>query len=272
MTSSCEIVRVFHCFTFVILSIVKWMQLNDLPAVLRIGFNSMITIQLLFWHENQLSATDHVLSGSRVSVNDISLHSNATVGVDSRFQIVPQGIRAINDKITWAQLRLLIRKLQLRRQTYFCAAQLELIVIQEVAYAAPASLNHEWHAKYLCLVKNEKWAWHLSHNRNEKHKSHYNDAIRSAMASQITSLAIIYSTVCSAVYQRKHQRSASLAFVRGIHWWPVNSLHKWSVTCKMFPFDDVIMTSGICQELSTWIASGRVLLWSGNCRFSMQPP
>ena len=41
--------------------------------------------------------------------------------------------------------------------------------------------------------------------------------------------------------QRKHQSSASLAFVRGIHRSPVNSPHKGSVTRKMFPFDDVIM-------------------------------
>ena len=41
--------------------------------------------------------------------------------------------------------------------------------------------------------------------------------------------------------QRKHQSSASLAFVRGIHRWPVNSPHKWPVTRKMFPFDDVVM-------------------------------
>ena len=41
--------------------------------------------------------------------------------------------------------------------------------------------------------------------------------------------------------QRKHQSSASLAFVRGIHRWPVNSPHKWPVTRKMFPFDDVIV-------------------------------
>ena len=40
---------------------------------------------------------------------------------------------------------------------------------------------------------------------------------------------------------RKHQSSASLAFVRGIHRGPVNSPHKWPVTRKMFPFDDVIM-------------------------------
>ena len=42
-------------------------------------------------------------------------------------------------------------------------------------------------------------------------------------------------------HQRKHQSSASLAFVRGIHRRPVNSPHKWPVTRKMFPFDDVIM-------------------------------
>ena len=52
----------------------------------------------------------------------------------------------------------------------------------------------------------------------------------SAMASQINSLTIVYSTVYSGVDQRKHQSSASLAFVRGIHWWPVNSPHKWPVT------------------------------------------
>ena len=63
----------------------------------------------------------------------------------------------------------------------------------------------------------------------------------SAVASQITSLTIAYSTVDSDADQRKHQSSASLAFVRGIHWGPVNSPHKWPVTRKMFPFDDVIM-------------------------------
>ena len=61
------------------------------------------------------------------------------------------------------------------------------------------------------------------------------------VTSQITGVSIVYSTVCSGEDQRKHQSSASLAFVRGIHWWPVNSPHKWPVTRKMFPFDDVIM-------------------------------
>ena len=55
---------------------------------------------------------------------------------------------------------------------------------------------------------------------------HYNDVIMSVMASQITSVSIVYSSVCSGENQNKRQRSASLAFVRGIHRWPINSPHK----------------------------------------------
>ena len=90
----------------------------------------------------------------------------------------------------------------------------------------------------------------LSHYRDVIKKSgkpplsHYCDVKMGAMASQITSLSIVYSTVYSDADQRKHQSSASLAFVRGIHRGPVNSPHKWPVTQKMFPFDDVIMHIG----------------------------
>ena len=63
---------------------------------------------------------------------------------------------------------------------------------------------------------------------------HYNDVIMTTMASQITSLAVIYSTVYSDADQRKHQSSASLAFVWGIH-------RDRPVTRKMLPFDDIIM-------------------------------
>ena len=73
----------------------------------------------------------------------------------------------------------------------------------------------------------------------------YSDVIMGAMASQITSLTIVYLTVYSGPDQRKHQSSASLAFVRGIHRSPVNSPHKWPVTWKMFPFDDVVMNEEI---------------------------
>ena len=50
------------------------------------------------------------------------------------------------------------------------------------------------------------------------------------MASQITGVSIAYSAVCSGAEQGEHQSSTSLAFVRGIHQWPVNILHKSPVT------------------------------------------
>ena len=71
---------------------------------------------------------------------------------------------------------------------------------------------------------------------------HYSDIIMGAIATQITSLTIVYSAVYSDADQRKHQSSASLAFVRGIHRWPVNFPQNWPLTRKMFPFDDVIMS------------------------------
>ena len=70
---------------------------------------------------------------------------------------------------------------------------------------------------------------------------HCSDVIMSAMASQITSLMFVYSTVYSGADQRKHQNSASLAFLMGIHRWPVNSPHKGPVTGIILPYDDVIM-------------------------------
>ena len=54
------------------------------------------------------------------------------------------------------------------------------------------------------------------------------------IASQITRLTIVYSTVYSGDDQRKHQSSALLAFVRGIHRRPMNSPHKGPVTRKCF--------------------------------------
>ena len=70
---------------------------------------------------------------------------------------------------------------------------------------------------------------------------HCSDVIMGAIAFQIHSITIVSSTVYSDADQIKHQSSEPLAFVRGIHRWPVNSPHKWPVTQKMFPFDDVII-------------------------------
>ena len=108
---------------------------------------------------------------------------------------------------------------------------------------------------------------------------HCGDVIISAIASHITSLAIVYSAFYSGADQRKHQNSASLAFVRGIHRWQVNSPHKGLVTRKMFPFDDVIMhfwcqttkcskpcflieplqQEGICEHGWMWIETAVVI-------------
>ena len=106
----------------------------------------------------------------------------------------------------------------------------------------------------------------------------YNDIIMSTIVSQITSLTIVHLTCLSAYSgadQRKHQRSMSLAFVRGIHQWTVNSPHKGPVTLKMFPFDDVIMIIKLFYSvwfsqcyISSAYRSVRVMLmkyWSKNC-------
>ena len=76
--------------------------------------------------------------------------------------------------------------------------------------------------------------------------NHSDDVIMGAMASQITSLTIVYSTVYSGADQSKHQSSASLAFVWGIHRGPVNSPHKWPVTRKCFH----LMTSSLCHSFT----------------------
>ena len=68
------------------------------------------------------------------------------------------------------------------------------------------------------------------------------------MASQITSLTIVYSIVYSGAGQRKHQSSASQAFVRRFHRGPVNFPHKWPVTRKCFH----LMTS---SWPTTWMTS-----------------
>ena len=77
---------------------------------------------------------------------------------------------------------------------------------------------------FLLISNSGNGPWHPSgHDR----KYHYSDVIMGAMASQITSLPIVYSTVYPGAGQRKHQSTASLAFVRIIQRWPVNSPHQW---------------------------------------------
>ena len=106
---------------------------------------------------------------------------------------------------------------------YFCESYLQTHRISTRCYA--------WIFQR-CIVPNGvifQWHWHEIPNIcygiytdvSLEYQSmaivwyHYSDVIMGAMASQITSLAIVYSTVYSGADQRKHQSSASLAFVWG---------------------------------------------------------
>ena len=122
------------------------------------------------------------------------------------------------------------------------------VLMRPISSCASLSVNsHMWSSP--SRTRSSSWIWVIlalpsvlcpSRAVLDHHSSyHYSDVIMDEIASQNTSLTIVYSTVYSDADQRKHQSSASLAFMRGIHRWPVNSPHKWSVTRKMFPFDDV---------------------------------
>ena len=70
--------------------------------------------------------------------------------------------------------------------------------------------------EFLCLCHPSVDEW----EKKKKFLQHYSVVIMAAMASVITSLTSVYSTVHPAADQRKYQSSASLVFVRGIHWIP----------------------------------------------------
>ena len=100
---------------------------------------------------------------------------------------------------------------------------------------------------------------------------HYSDVIMGAISYQITSLTIVYSTVHPDADQRKHQSSVSLAFVRGIHRGPENSLHKGPVMWKMFSFDDIIIGMDVKQVWVTLdIHAGRSFKYTSSiCRMGV---
>ena len=97
---------------------------------------------------------------------------------------------------------------------------------------------------------------------------HYSDVIMCAMASQITSFAMVCSTIYSGADQRKHQSCASLAFVRGIHRGPVNfitatSRHDCTIPNQTFLF--ISLNSAISVRLWPWCHggySGCLLKWT----------
>ena len=88
------------------------------------------------------------------------------------------------------------------------------------------------HKSYISLIRCDLLS--INWSRMLLLYAHYSDFLMGPLASQITSLTIVYSTVHSGADQRKYKCSASLAFVWGIHRWPVNSPHKWPETRKCF--------------------------------------
>ena len=174
-------------------------------------------------------------------------------------KIVPSQLRWGSKKRVFAILRILVAVLvssQYENTLYSMGIPIikrfhvRLIYIMGVLYIIMTYLQEVYFPKtklILILRKNHQRSTSLGHYWGQSTSGlwdfltqHYGDVIMGAIASQITSLAIVYSTVYSDADQRKHQSSASLAFVWGIHRLPVNSSHKWPVTRKMF--DDVIIT------------------------------
>ena len=88
------------------------------------------------------------------------------------------------------------------------------------------------------------------------------------MGSQINNLTIVYSTVYSSADQNKHQSSASLAFVQGIHRWPVNSPLKGQVMQIMFPFDDIIMRFDCLRYINKYYM---MMSWHENLSCNTSP-
>ena len=82
------------------------------------------------------------------------------------------------------------------------------------------------------------------------------------MASQIASLTIVYSTVYSGTDQRKHQSSASLAFVRGIHRLPCSELPaQRDCNAENVPIDDVIMLPFLTDQCGLFTHMHQFFHW-----------
>ena len=74
---------------------------------------------------------------------------------------------------------------------------------------------------------------------------HYDDVIMSVMSQ---SHHQHHDCSLNRLFRRRSKKTSKLRVIglRGIHRSPVNFPHKWPVTLKMFPFDDVIM----CIEMT----------------------
>ena len=133
----------------------------------------------------------------------------------------------------WDEIHLLGSSCPYARLRWTCLYSFAIVTSSHMARYSP-SKTHQLEAGGIDWWSGPPWLlgpnssqflqWYsLTHMWDIFLGTHYNDVIMSARVSQITSFTIVFSTVYSGADQRKHQSSASLAFTRGIHRWPVYS-------------------------------------------------
>ena len=146
------------------------------------------------------------------------------------------------------------------------ALQISQLICRDYVVFAPS----QWKRTLQCNVASRRlpgysYNWYVGirdHSEEYWWDSHYIDVIMTTMASQITSLTVVYSTVYSDADQRKHQSSASLAFVGGIHqdrwippqrasyaenvsiWWRHHAITKSNGGCRYSSSRKLVKTSG----------------------------
>ena len=127
--------------------------------------------------------------------------------------------------------------------TDICADLLKKILLVTL-YNVNEICHHWFSAKslHVSLLCYHEWDLQIAQN------DHHNDVLMSTKACQITSLTIVLSTVYSGANERKHQSSASLEYVRGIHRWPMNSPHLVPVMQKMSAFDVICKVMAILRS------------------------
>ena len=170
------------------------------------------------------------------------VNRNRRFSIKSDSIIFPASLYVINVDYTkwWAHRPLIIHPMQYHFQFEHVAAvnpvRMVLILIERIDIfnfgVTPNDAINVWYIQFMPT------------NCNLMPRLHYSEAIMATMASQITSLTVVYSTVQSGINKinkRKYQSSASQAFVQWIHRSPVNSRHKWPVKRKIFQSDEVIM-------------------------------
>ena len=100
---------------------------------------------------------------------------------------------------------LLVNQGSIQDEDHACNPLILFLLTSFITYSTSGTCSFD-HLLPVCLLL-FRLTWSL----------HSDNVIMGAIASQITSLTIVYSTVYSGADQRKYQISASPAFVRGLH-------------------------------------------------------